>query len=181
MQNHRIKDFENPKFKRFRKSKTNNIRHKRRTDGRTAGTYLYHQAGDALEAEEHYGFGTLLGDHAVTETGGVLRLDAEQEAGYERFHVEHARRPRRVVDVLGGQVAVGERDQVPDDAESQPAEQEAHDEHGQRPPPPRVHQRGEQVLHVPPPQFRHVRQHDVALAILVQRPPPGLPVHRRRR
>lgn len=144
-------------------------------------TYLDHQTGDALEAEKHYGLVTFFGDHPVTKARGVLRLHAEQETGHERFHVDHARRPRRVVDVLGRQVAVSEGDQIPDDAESQPTEQETHDEHAQGPPPSRVHQRGEQVLHVPPSKFRHVCQDDVALAILVQRPPFGLPVHRRRR
>lgn len=140
-----------------------------------------HQTGDALETEKHYGLVTFFRDHAVTEPRGVLRLHAEQETGYKRFHVNHARRPRRVVDVLRGEVAMSEGDQVPDDAESEPTEQETHDEHAQGPSPSRVHQCGEQVLHVPPPKFRHVFQDDVALAILVQRPPFGLPVHRRRR
>lgn len=73
------------------------------------------------------------------------------------------------------------RDQVPSDAEAEPAEQETHAEHEQRPPPPGVHQRGEQVLQIAPAEFGHVGQDDVTIAVLEQRPPFGFPVHRRRR
>jgi len=110
----------------------------------------------------------------------VLRLDAEQEAGHERVHVDHARRPAGIVHVLRGQVTVRVRDQVPDAAERQPAEREAHAEHQQRPPPLRVHQRREQVLQVPPSQHRHVFHHDVALAVFEERAPPAPLVRRRR-
>lgn len=111
---------------------------------------LYHQADNALQAEACDGFKTLLGDHAVAVTGGVLRLDAEQETGHKCVHVDHARRPTRIVQVLRGQVTVRVRDQVPDAAERQPTEREAHAEHQQCPSPLRVHQRREQVLQVSP-------------------------------
>jgi len=143
--------------------------------------YLYHQSRDTLETEERDGFVTLFGHHAVTVAGGVLRFHAEQETARERLHVDHARCPRRVFDVVGRQVAVRVRDQVPSDAEAEPAEQEAHAEHEQRPPPSGVHQRGEQVLQVAPPQLGHVGQDDVALAVLQQRAPFGFPVDRRGR
>lgn len=81
----------------------------------------------------------------------MLRLHAEQETGHERLHVDHARGPVGVVGVLGQQVAVRVGNQVPDDAAAEPAEQKAHAEHEQRPPPSGVHQRSEQVAHVAPP------------------------------
>lgn len=105
----------------------------------------------------------------------MLGFHAKQKAGHERSHVDHARRPLCVVGVLGRQVAVRVGDQVPADAESQPAEQETRAEHEQRPPPLGVHQSGEQVLQVSPPELGHVRQDDVAVTVFEQCPSFGLP------
>ncbi|KAJ8892246.1 hypothetical protein PR048_004826 [Dryococelus australis] len=60
---------------------------------------LYHNSGDALQAHHEDGLGALLCSVSRPVAYGVLRLDAEEEAGREAVHLADAGRPVGVRDI----------------------------------------------------------------------------------
>lgn len=109
--------------------------------------YLDHHAPDALKTHSDDGLGALLGGGSASVPDGVLRLQAEQEAGSEAVDVVDTRRPTRVWhQVLRIQVPVSVCDQPPDARKREPRQEERQCEHQDGPAPLDVHQGCEQVL-----------------------------------
>lgn len=79
-------------------------------------------------------------------------------------HLFHAGIPVVVTEVL--EVTVRKADYPPDHGKDKPAEDEGQSEEQQIPPPPDVHQGGENVRQEPPPAFADVQMRDVTVAAL---------------
>jgi len=130
---------------------------------------LDEHARTRLDHEEDDGLGAAGSHHPEPVPDRVLRFYGEEQRRDEVVDVVDARFP--VVLARGMQVvAMGNGDDVPDDAEDDPAEHEGESEHEQIVAPLHVDERREDVDQVLPVPFRDVSAKHVASAVLEHQP-----------